>query len=216
MSYTATYAGMVTVGILALLLTPIVCKMLATRDRRQIATVAFIIFALVCFMRSGVNTQTDMRTLIVPTIIQGAAMAMFFVPLTSTTLSSLDPSRISAASGLSNFSQLTACALGTSIATTVWENRATLHHAQFTELATPGQPAFDRALSTLQNGVGLTEHQSLTVLDGLINTQAFTLSALDVFYASAGIFILLIGAVWFAHPELAQSARSTEAAAGAH
>jgi MFS transporter, DHA2 family, multidrug resistance protein len=96
MSYTATYAGIVTapVGILALLLTPIVGKMLATRDPRQIATVAFIIFELVCFMRSGFNTQTDMRTLIVPTIIQGAAMAIFFVPLTSITLSSLDPRRL--------------------------------------------------------------------------------------------------------------------------
>ena len=139
MSYTATYAGMVTasVGILALLLTPIVGKILATRDPRQIATVAFIIFELVCFMRSGFNTQTDMRTLIVPTIIQGAAMAIFFVPLTSITLSSLDPSRIPAASGLSNFARLTAGVFGTSIATTVWENRATLHHAQLTEAATP-------------------------------------------------------------------------------
>lgn len=218
MGYTATYAGMVTapVGILALLLTPIVGKMLATRDPRQIATVAFIIFALVCFMRSGFNTQTDMQTLIVPTIIQGAAMAMFFVPLTSITLSSLDPSRIPAASGLSNFARLTAGAFGTSIATTLWENRATLHHAQLTEVAKPGQPAFDQVLSTLQNGVGLSQTQSLTVLDGLINTQAFTLSALDVFYASAGVFILLIGCVWFARPKSAQSASSAGAAAGAH
>lgn len=72
MGYTATYAGMVTapVGLLAILLTPIVGKMLATRDPRQIVTVAFMVFALVCFMRAGFNTQTDVRTLMVPTIIQ--------------------------------------------------------------------------------------------------------------------------------------------------
>ena len=82
MGYTATYAGLVTapVGLLAILLTPVVGKMLATRDPRQIVTVAFLIFALVCFMRSGFNTQTDVRTLMTPTIIQGAAMAAFFVP----------------------------------------------------------------------------------------------------------------------------------------
>ena len=93
MGYTATYAGLVTapVGLLAILLTPVVGKMLATRDPRQIVTVAFLIFALVCFMRSGFNTQTDVRTLMTPTIIQGAAMAAFFVPLTSITLSSIEP-----------------------------------------------------------------------------------------------------------------------------
>ena len=48
-------------GLLAILLTPVVGKMLATRDPRQIVTVAFLIFALVCFMRSGFNTQTDVR-----------------------------------------------------------------------------------------------------------------------------------------------------------
>ena len=110
MGYTATYAGLVTapVGLLAILLTPVVGKMLATRDPRQIVTVAFLIFALVCFMRSGFNTQTDVRTLMTPTIIQGAAMAAFFVPLTSITLSSIEPWRIPAASGLSNFLRLTA------------------------------------------------------------------------------------------------------------
>ena len=82
MGYTATYAGLVTapVGLLAILLTPVVGKMLATRDPRQIVTVAFLIFALVCFMRSGFNTQTDVRTLMTPTIIQGAAMAVLRAP----------------------------------------------------------------------------------------------------------------------------------------
>ncbi len=47
----------------------------ATRDPRQLVTAAFMIFALVCFMRSGFNTQTDVRTLMIPTIIQGAAEA---------------------------------------------------------------------------------------------------------------------------------------------
>jgi len=219
MGYTATYAGLVTapVGFLAILLTPIVGKMLATRDPRQLVTVAFMIFALVCFMRSGFNTQTDVRTLMVPTIIQGAAMAAFFVPLTSITLSGIEPWRIPAASGLSNFLRLTAGAFGTSISTTLWENRATLHHAQLTEAARPGQQAFDQTLQTL-NGLGMSHHQALSTIDGLINAQAFTMSAVDVFYASAIIFLLLTGLVWLARPKSARSGGggAAEAAAGAH
>jgi len=221
MGYTATYAGLVTapVGLLAILLTPLVGKMLATRDPRQIVTVAFLIFALVCFMRSGFNTQTDVRTLMLPTIIQGAAMAAFFVPLTSITLSSIEPWRIPAASGLSNFLRLTAGAFGTSIATTLWENRATMHHAQLTEIAKPGQQAFDQTMNTLQNGMGLSHQQALTMVDGLVNAQAFTMSAVDVFYASAIIFLMLTGLVWFARPRSTKAGAgggAAEAAAGAH
>lgn len=222
MGYTATYAGLVTapVGILAILLTPFVGKMLATRDARLIVTVAFIVFALVCFMRSNFNTDVDIRTLMIPTVIQGAAMAAFFVPLTSITLSGLEPWRIPAASGLSNFARLTAGAFGTSIATTLWENRATQHHARLTEIASPGHQPFDQALDTLQNGVGMSHQAALARLDGLINTQAFTMSAIDVFYASGVIFILLTGLVWFAHGRKKAAADgdggAAEAAAGAH
>lgn len=221
MGYTATYAGLVTapVGILAIVLTPLVGKLLATRDSRQIVTVAFLVFALVCFMRSGFNTQVDIGTLILPTIIQGAAMAAFFVPLISITLMGLEPSRIPAASGLSNFARLTAGAFGTSIITTVWDDRATQHHARLTEVARPGYPPFDQAVDTLQNSLGISHQSAITRLDGIINAQAFTMSAVDVFYASGIIFILLIGLVWFAHGRdktATGGPGASEAAAGAH
>lgn len=217
MNYTATDAGIVTapVGILAVILTPVVGRMLAKGDPRQIATFAFCIFAMVCYMRSGFTPQTDMYSLIVPTVIQGAAMAAFFVPLTSITLSGLEPWRIPAASGLSNFCRLTAGAFGTSIATTLWENRATMHHAHLTESAKPGQQAFDQTLNSL-SGAGMSHQQALAAVDGIVNTQAFTMSALDVFYASAIIFVLLIGLVWFAHPRKSGGGNAAEAAAGAH
>jgi DHA2 family multidrug resistance protein len=67
--------------------------------------------------------------ILIPTLIQGVAMAFFFIPLTTITLSGLTPDRIPAAAGLSNFVRITAGAMGTSIATTLWESRATMHHA---------------------------------------------------------------------------------------
>jgi DHA2 family multidrug resistance protein len=217
MNYTATAAGIVTapVGILAIMLTPVVGRMLATRDPRQLVTFAFCVFALVCYMRSGFTPQTDMAALLVPTVIQGAAMAAFFVPLTSITLSGLEPGRIPAAAGLSNFCRLTAGAFGTSIATTLWDNRATLHHARLTEAATPGSQAYDHVMRALDNA-GMSHPQALNALNGMLDTQAFTMSALDVFYGSAIVFLLLTGLVWFAKPIRAKDGGAAEAAAGAH
>lgn len=220
LNYTATYAGLVTapVGLLAILLTPLVGRALATQDARVLVTGAFLIFALVCFMRSGFNTQVDLRALMIPTLVQGAAMAAFFVPLTSITLSGLDPSRIPAASGLSNFARLTAGAFGTSIATTLWDNRAAQHHARLTEIAVPGHQHFDQAIATLQHSLGVSRQEAIAHINGLIDTQAFTMSAIDVFYASGVAFILLSGLVWFAHgrDKSASSGGAAEAAAGAH
>ena len=64
-------------------------------------------------------------------------MAFFFIPLVTIALSGIELGRIPAASGLSNFVRITADAFGTSIATTVWQNRAAIHHAQLSEFATP-------------------------------------------------------------------------------
>ncbi|MEI2418054.1 DHA2 family efflux MFS transporter permease subunit [Orrella sp. JC864] len=218
MGYTATYAGLVTapVGLLAILLTPLVGRLVGTHDPRLLVTGAFLIFALVFFMRSGLNTQADIRALMIPTLIQGAGMAAFFVPLTAITLSGLEPGRIPAASGLSNFLRLTAGAFGTSIATTLWEDRAVMHHAHLVEVARPGRPAFDQALSGLQ-AHGLSPEQALASLDRMIDTQAYTLSALDVFYASSLVFVALVAMVWLARPPRGKSgAGASEAAAGAH
>ena len=60
-------------------------------------------------------------------------MAFFFIPLTTLTLAGLPPERIPAAAGLSNFVRITLGAMGTSIATTLWDNRATLHHPRLVE-----------------------------------------------------------------------------------
>jgi len=218
LGYTATDAGIASapVGILAIILSPIVGKMLQKHDPRLIVTGSCLLFALISFMRSEFNTQVSIGTIMWPTFIQGAAMAMLFIPLTTITLSGLDPHRIPAAAGLSNFVRLLFGAFGTSVTTTLWENRAGLHHAQLTEVARPGEPAFDMVMHGLQSR-GLSAEQSAAVVNGIIDQQAFTMSAVDIFYASALLFIVLIGLVWLARPRSSKaSAGAADTAAGAH
>ena len=69
MGYTATWAGLITapVGLLAMLLSPVVGKNVNRVDPRLLATVAFVVFALVFWMRSHFTTQSDVETLLIPT-----------------------------------------------------------------------------------------------------------------------------------------------------
>jgi DHA2 family multidrug resistance protein len=164
------------------------------------------------FMRSQFNTEVDLATIMVPTIIQGAALAFFFIPLVTLTLSGIDPQQMPAASGLSNFVRITAGSFGTSISTTLWDHRATLHHAQLVEKLTPYDPATSQALANLQAG-GMTPDQGLAFLNRMVDQQAALLSANDIFFMSSLVFVALIGVVWLAKPARGEA---SAAAAGAH
>ena len=215
MGYTATLAGLVLapVGVLAMVFTPFVGRYSDRVDPRILVTISFGIFSLVLFMRAQFNTDATIGTLLVPTIIQGAGMAAFFIPLMAMTLSGLPPERIPAASGLSNFARITAGSFGTSITTTLWDRRATLHHAQLVEHLTPGDPTAAQTFAQLHAG-GLGTSQSYALVNRLVDGQAFMLSANDIFYASALIFLGLIFLVWLAHP--IRGAAGSAAASGAH
>jgi DHA2 family multidrug resistance protein len=216
MGYTATQAGMVLapVGAFALLLSPVVGKNISKVDPRRFAAFAFMVFALVLWMRSHFNTQADFQTIMIPTIIQGVAMAFFFIPLVTITLSGISPEKIPAASGLSNFVRITAGSFGTSIATTIWQDRAAMHHAQISEYVNQGSVATNSALAGLA-GAGLTPDQALGTINRLADQQAYMLAANDVFYVSALIFLLLIPIVFLTRPTHA-GAGGADAAAGAH
>lgn len=215
MGYTATQAGMVLapVGALAIVLSPIVGLTVGKVDSRRYVTFSFLVFALVLWMRSRFDTSADMATIMIPTIIQGIAMAFFFIPLVTITLSGLSPQRIPAASGLSNFLRITAGAMGTSIVTTVWDDRASMHHAHLTEAINQGNAAATGAIAGLQSN-GFSASQALGMLDRIIDQQSFMLAANDVFYASAVLFVFLIPLVWLSKP--AKGGASADAAAGAH
>ncbi|MEO5733937.1 MAG: DHA2 family efflux MFS transporter permease subunit [Rubrivivax sp.] len=215
MGYTATWAGLATapVGLLAIILSPWVGKNVGRIDPRKLATVAFVGFAAILWMRSQFSTQADFWTIMIPTLLQGAAMAFFFIPLQAIVFSGLPPERMPSAAGLSNFVRITAGAVGTSLFTTLWSSRAALHHAQLSESINNGNAAAVQTLAQLR-ATGLDEQQALQAINRMIDQQAYTLAATDVFYLSSVLFLLLVGLLWLSNP--VASADGAEAAGGAH
>jgi len=201
MGYTATWAGLATapVGLLAIVLSPWVGKNVSRIDPRKLATVAFVGFGAVLWMRSHFNTQADFTTILIPTLLQGAAMAFFFIPLQAIVFSGLRPDQMPSAAGLSNFVRITAGAVGTSLFTTLWESRAALHHAQLSEALHDGSAA---AVGTLAQFMasGMSREQALFTINRSLDQQAYTLAVTDLFYLSAALFFALVGVVWMSRP----------------
>lgn len=214
--YTATAAGMALapVGIFAILLSPFVGSRMGKADARWFATVALAVFGIVLFMRSRFNTDADQITIMIPTLIQGVAMAFFFIPLITIALHGLQPERIPAASSLNNFMRITAGAFGTSIFSTLWDDRGSMHHSRLTEHLSQADSTFQQTMLGLQQA-GLTPTQAAAMLNRVVDQQAAMLSANDLFLASSLVFVVLIGLVWLAGPVKGGGGDGGEAA-GAH
>jgi len=201
MGYTATWAGLATapVGLLAIVFSPWVGKNVGRVDPRRLATLAFIGFALVMGMRAHFDTQADFATIVLPSLLQGIAVAFFFVPLQTIAFSGLPPERMPAAAGLNNFARIMAGAIGTSLFTTLWQERASLHHEQLVQHISLSHDTAMQSLALLE-AAGHSREQALAVLNRSIDQQAFTMAATDIFQLSSLLFLALIVLVWLSAP----------------
>lgn len=213
LAYPAVNAGLATapLGIFAVLLAPVLGKLMPKAELRVLATLSFVGFAAVFVMRSHYTTGVDTFTLILPTLLQGIPTALFFVPLTAIILSGLPPEKIPAAAGLSNFVRIFCGAVGTSLATTIWNDRAVLHHARLVEQASPNNPVYNAALASIQSTMHLSYGQATAYFEKQLNTQAIMLGLNDIFWISAVIFVAIIPLIWLTRP--ARGAASGAAAA---
>ncbi|MDR2678302.1 MAG: DHA2 family efflux MFS transporter permease subunit, partial [Zoogloeaceae bacterium] len=190
MGYTATWAGLATapIGLLAIVCMPVVGKCMGRVEPRLFAGLGFIVFALAAFIRAAFTSSVGFWDVVWPQFIQGIAIAGFFVPLSAIIVSGLEPGKIAAATGLSNFARITAGAFGASISMTLWENRTALHHAQLIEAINPYRPATQITLDLLQQQ-GLSAQQALFAINRSIDVEAATLAATEFFWLSGLIFL---------------------------
>ena len=201
-NYTATWAGLAAapVGLLPILLAPIIGKFGNKIDMRILITVSFMVYALTFYWRA-VTFEPEMTFMDValPQFVQGLAVACFFMPLTTITLSGLPPEKMASASSLFNFLRTLAGSIGTSLTTFMWYNREAVHHTQLTEVINPYNPISQQFFQTM-GSFGLSEEQTASYLAKQITAQGFIIGANEIFLVSAITFISLVVLIWFAKP----------------
>ena len=201
-NYTATWAGLAAapVGLLPILLAPIIGKFGNKIDMRILITVSFMVYALTFYWRA-VTFEPEMTFMDValPQFVQVLAVACFFMPLTTITLSGLPPEKMASASSLFNFLRTLAGSIGTSLTTFIWYNREAVHHTQLTEVINPYNPISQQFFQTM-GSFGLSEEQTASYIARQITAQGFIIGANEIFLVSAITFISLVVLIWFAKP----------------
>jgi DHA2 family multidrug resistance protein len=195
MGYTATWAGYAGClnGVLAVIMSPIVARLMGRFDIRALVSFGVFWMAGVALWRGFFTTQVTFWDIALPQFVLGFAMPFFFIPTTSLSLSSVEPQETAAAAGLQNFLRTTSAAFATSIMTTAWENNASAQRSVLSGRLPDPQAAMDT-----MTGHGMTAEQALRNLEALVQTQAVMLSTNRMFLATAIVFALAASIIWVA------------------
>jgi DHA2 family multidrug resistance protein len=197
LGYTATWAGLVAApsGVTAVLISPLVGRYIGRIDARWLAGASFVLFAASYFMRAGYTADASFRVLVMPLLVQGLAMGMFFVSMLTILLDGLPPEKIPAASGLSNFLRITGGSFATSVTTTYWDRREAFHQSRLVESLTAYDPSFTHTLAQLQQRGVADLNASFLVLRQVVG-QAYLMSSIDIFYVSGWLALVLVPFCW--------------------
>jgi MFS transporter, DHA2 family, multidrug resistance protein len=200
LGYTATWAGLVAApaGVVSVLVSPIVGRLVGKVDTRWLATLGFLAFAVSFFMRAGLTADASFFAFVLPQLVMGIGMGSFFVAMVTILLDGLPPERVPAASGVSNFLRIVAGAFATSITTTFWDRHEAMHQTRLAESSSAYSPSLQDAVNGLQALGVSNDHTAIGVLSqGLIH-QAYLLSSLDFFWISGCLMLAPLLLVWLA------------------
>ncbi|BBD81230.1 DHA2 family efflux MFS transporter permease subunit [Aerosticca soli] len=211
LGYTSTWAGLAAapIGVMPVLLTFMVGKYAMRMDLRLLASAAFLVMSLTCFMRSDFYLDIDFKHVALVQLFQGLGVALFFMPVITILLSDLQNNEIAAGSGLATFLRTLAASFSASLTTYMWERRAVVHHAQLTEHISPYDPIANDWVQQLGGG-----EKAYASINQMITQQGYQISFNEVFHVLGWIFLSLILVIWLTRPPF--GAKGGAEASGGH
>jgi DHA2 family multidrug resistance protein len=199
--YTSTWAGfaMAPVGLVALVLAPVVGRNLHRINLRLAPTISFVILAFSLLWFAGQTDQASFSQMAWPRFVMGCGLPLFFLPLNQIIMSGMPAAEIANAAGLSNFVRTFAGSVATAVTVFYWTDRSEYHYATMTEHITMDSQAWAAYQAQLAQ-LGIHGDAALATTAQVVNTQALTMGANDIFLLLAGMFCLLVPLVWLARP----------------
>lgn len=195
LGYTATYAGYATafIGVMAVLMSPLAAFLTTKADTRLLVFFGVLWLGGVSFLRTRWYEGVDFWTIAMPQILQGFGMPFFFIGSTTLALAAVLERETASAAGVMNFLRTLAGAIGASVATTLSERGTQASRAELA--AVLNHP--EQAMAAMQ-AAGLTPDQARAALEGMVQSQAFTIATNQVFFVSALLFFVAASIIWLA------------------
>ena len=148
MGYPAEQAGLVLMpgGLLIIALLPLVGRMLARTDPRQMMIFGLCLLATAMFYMTHFDLELGFGTVVFARLVQGGGMAFLWVPINTVAYSYLPREKNNAASGLINLARNVGASMGISYVTTMLDRRAQFHQDRLVAHLYPGNPNLQQML----------------------------------------------------------------------
>jgi MFS transporter, DHA2 family, multidrug resistance protein len=193
--YTATNAGYVVawIGLFAVLMSPLAARLTNTIDVRYTVTAGLLWLFVMTLLRAQWTMDSTYWDLAIPHLLQGVGMPFFFIGLTALALGSVPPDKVVAAAGMMSFLRTLSGAIGTALATTLWDSSNANARGQLV----PELNDVPGTMRTLE-GAGLTTEQARGAIDRIVESQAATLGAINVYVVAGVVMLVAAASIWLA------------------
>jgi DHA2 family multidrug resistance protein len=187
-----SFAGMILVGVLS-----------ARTDPRHLLAIGLAATAGTLLWFSTLNLQAGYWDFFWPQLIQGLALSLLFVPLTTLTMDGITPAAMGNATSLYNLIRNVGGGLGIAAATTLLARLNTVHYAELAQYVSSLGPAAMGTLSQLTGGFVAqggdpvaAQRQALAAVSGMVSREAALLSFLQIFRILAGTCLAMLPLVY--------------------
>jgi DHA2 family multidrug resistance protein len=201
LGYPALDAGiaMAPRGLGSFLMMPVVGTVLGRFDPRKVLAVGLVGAAYTLYSLSRLNLNAGYWDIFWPQFIQGASLAMLFVPLTTATMDPIPREEMGNATSMFNLMRNIGGSMGIASATTFLFRRQQLHTHLLAVDVNPYNPQTRMFLKGVESAMilhGSDPHtavsQSYGAIWGMVERQASMLSFVDTFRAMAVVFLLML------------------------
>lgn len=186
-------------GLGSFLAMPVVGLIIAKVDPRKLLGLGLVIGSFTLFDLSRLNLNAGYWDIFWPQIIQGASLALLFVPLTTVTMDPIPVPEMGNATSLFNLLRNIGGSIGIAMSNTYLFRRQQVHTALLGQNVNPYNPLATNTIEGLRSALmakgqdAVTAlHQAYAAIFGMVQRQAAMLSFVETFRVMALIFLLLV------------------------
>jgi DHA2 family multidrug resistance protein len=201
LGYPALEAGLATLprGFASFIAMPIVGILMGKVEARKLLAGGLVASSFSLYLLSRLNLNIGISDFVGPLLLQGAALGLLFIPLTTITNDPIPKEEMGNATSLFNLMRNIGASIGIAMVTTVLARKQQVHVNQLGEHVTNFDAAARQMVSAIQQGLmsqgsdaATAARQAQASVWGMVQQHAAMMSYNDVFFLLAVLFAVML------------------------
>ena len=190
--------------IVMMIAVPVVGRLYQKASPHAFIALGVVLFSTSSWMLSNLTLESGRSDVVVPLIVQGAAIACLFVPLTTVALANIPRHKMADATGLSSLLRQIGGAIGLALFAGLIDNYAVVARGGINPHLAATRPEVWQHLQALEAGFrargmdAVSASQSaLRAMKGSVMAQSTVISFDQIFMLAGGLFLLVLPLLFF-------------------